>query len=68
MKFFRNLRIFVLFFAVLILVLGFTVLNAPKTVDAARLCCYRVCSLIPPYHCWDECKPCPTLPPLPPGP
>jgi hypothetical protein len=65
MKLFRNLRAFALLFAVLVLVLGFTVLQAPNTANARPLCCYRVCSLIPPYLCWDVCKPCPTLPPGP---
>jgi hypothetical protein len=65
MKLFRKLRVFALLFAVFVLVLGFTVIYAPTT-DAARLCCYRVCMVNPPYWCWDECRPCPTFPP--PGP
>jgi len=64
MKLFRKLRVFALLFAVLALVLGFTVLNAPTTADAARLCCYRVCMVDPPYWCWDECVPCPPGPPI----
>jgi hypothetical protein len=62
MKLFRKLRAFVLLFAILALITGFTVLNAPKTVEAARLCCYHVCTVNPPIVCWDVCKPCPKLP------
>jgi hypothetical protein len=64
MKLFRKLRVFALLFAVLALALGFTVISAPDTADAARLCCYRVCMINPPYWCWDECRPCPTGPPI----
>jgi hypothetical protein len=69
MKLFRKLRVFALLVAVLALVTGFMVLHAPKIADASRCDCWvRVCMLEPPYWCWCECVPCPTLPPGPPGP
>ncbi|MDP3025589.1 MAG: hypothetical protein Q8O10_08655 [candidate division Zixibacteria bacterium] len=62
MRFFRKMRAFALVFAVLTVALGFAMINAPKPADAARLCCYRVCTINPPITCWDECKPCPKFP------
>ncbi len=65
MKLFRNLRVFALLLAVLALVIGFTVLSAPKTVDAKTYDCYcMICMEIPPYWCWCVCCDCgPILPP-----
>ncbi|NIN00232.1 MAG: hypothetical protein GTO24_19795 [candidate division Zixibacteria bacterium] len=65
MKVFRKLKVFALLFAVVALVSGFTVLNAPKTADASGPCdCWcMICMLEPPYWCWCECCPCgPLLP------
>ena len=62
MRFFRKMRAFALVFAVLTLALGFVMLNTPRPVDAARLCCYHVCTVNPPIICWDVCKPCPKFP------
>jgi hypothetical protein len=63
MKVFRKLKVFALLFAVVALVSGFTVLNAPKTADASGPCdCWCMyCMLVPPYHCWCECCECPPL-------
>ena len=67
MKLFRKLRVLALLFAVLALVLGFTVLSAPKTADASSCNCHcMVCMLNPPYLCWDTCCKCPIG--HPPGP
>jgi hypothetical protein len=68
MKLFRKLRVFALLVAVLALVTGFMVLNAPQKADASRPCdcMVRICTLEPPIYCWCECRPCP--PPPPPGP
>lgn len=70
MKLFRKLKVFALLFAMLATVLGFTVLNAPKTADASGPCdCWVMyCMDIPPYYCWCECVPCPPLYPGPPPP
>ncbi len=62
MKAFKKLRVFVLLFAVLALVVGFTVLNAPDTADAGRCCWVLYCTINPPIVCWEECRPCPTFP------
>ena len=60
MKVFRKLRVFALLFAVLAMVLGFTVLNAPKTADARPCDCWVMyCTVNPPFYCWCECVPCP---------
>ncbi len=62
MKFFRKLRVFALLFAVLALVIGFTVLNASNTADASRCDCWCMyCTINPPFYCWCECCPCPPL-------
>lgn len=66
MKVLRRIRAFVLLFAAVAIVFGFAVLYVPGSSDAAELCCYRVCMLVPPYWCWDECVPCPPFPPEPP--
>jgi hypothetical protein len=65
MKIFRNLRVFALLLAVLALVLGFTVLHAPKTAQASGACCYWVCTIEGPPVCWHVCRPCPPYPPPP---
>lgn len=64
MRLFRKLKVFVLLFAVLALVMGFSVLHAPKTADASGPCeCWCMyCMLDPPYLCWCECCECPTFP------
>jgi hypothetical protein len=62
MKFFRKLRVFVLLFAVLALIIGFTVLNPPKTAQASGACCYWVCTIDGPPVCWHVCRPCPKSP------
>jgi hypothetical protein len=70
MKLFRKLRVIVLLVAVLALVTGFIVLNAPQKADASRPSCdcvIWVCTVEPPIHCWSECRPCPP-PPSPPTP
>jgi hypothetical protein len=57
MKFFRKLKVLVLLFAVLALLVGFTVLSAPKTVEA-RLPCTAwcmYCTINPPFYCWCAC-------------
>jgi hypothetical protein len=66
MKLFRKLKVFVLLFAVLALVLGFSVLIAPKTTASTNPCnCHcMICMLNPPYLCWDTCCKCPTGPPI----
>ena len=62
MKLLRKLKIFVLLFAVLALVLGFTTFYTPKTVEASGACCYWVCTIEAPIICWHECRPCPPFP------
>lgn len=62
MKLFRKLKALVLLFAVLALVLGFTVLNAPSTPAATECCLVMYCTVFPPFYCWEECRPCPTFP------
>lgn len=62
MKHFRRLKLIVFFIAVFALALGFSVMTAPKTVDAAKLCCYMYCTVDPPIVCWEMCKPCPKFP------
>ena len=62
MKLFRKLRAFVLLFAILALITGFTVLNLPKTADASGACCYWVCTIEGLPVCWHVCRPCPKLP------
>lgn len=61
----KTLKIFkalVLLFAFIAILAGsFTILSAGQ-VNAARCCWVRVCSELPPYACWDVCKPCPKLP------
>ena len=61
MKVFRKLSVLVLLFAVLMLVMGFTVLSAPRDANAARprLCCVWVCTDEAPYVCWHVCFRCP---------
>jgi hypothetical protein len=59
MKLFRKLRAFALLVAVLALVTGFIVLNAPKTADARLCACMvRICLASNPHICWWECRPC----------
>jgi len=57
MKFFRKLRVLVLLFALLALVIGFTVISTPKPVQAKPACCAwcMICSELPPYNCWCVC-------------
>jgi hypothetical protein len=61
MKLLRQVRVFVLIFAVLALVLGFKVLSSS---DATGLgCCWVLsCTMEPPIVCWEACYPCPRLP------
>lgn len=69
MKLLRKLRVFALLIAVVALVIGFTVLNAPRTAQASTCeCIVRICLVENPRICWCQCVPCPTLPPGPPGP
>lgn len=59
----RRLKAVVLIFAFVVLFIGgFTIVTSDST-EAARCCWVRVCSEIPPYPCWDECRPCPPPPP-----
>ncbi len=56
MKLLRKLRLLVLVFAVLVVVFGFTVLNAPnnaKAINCTAWCMY--CTVEPPIICWCEC-------------
>ena len=64
MNLLRKLKVLVLLFAVLVLILGFKVLNVPKTAEASGpLCYYWVCTIEgPPIYCWHVCRPCPTFP------
>jgi hypothetical protein len=62
MKVFRKLRIFALLFAVLALVLGFAVLNAPGIGEVPHCCWVLYCTIDPPIVCWEECRPCPSFP------
>ncbi len=62
MKIFRRFKLFVLLFAVLALVIGFTGFYAPKVVEASGACCYWVCTIEGPPVCWHVCRPCPPLP------
>jgi hypothetical protein len=62
MKLLRKLKAFVLLFALLALVIGFTVLNTPDTAQASGDCCYWVCTIEGPPVCWHVCRPCPPFP------
>jgi hypothetical protein len=56
MKLFRKLKLLVLIFAVVAMVLGFSVFTAPNTATASKCtawCMY--CMEIPPYWCWCQC-------------
>jgi len=67
MKVFRRIKVFVLLFAVLAMLVGFSVLTTPnsaKAVNCTAWCMY--CMLDPPYWCWCEC--CGWGTPPPPGP
>ena len=62
MRVFRNLKVFALLFAVVALVLGFSVLNAPVTTASGPCDCWCMyCTVNPPIYCWCECCPCPPL-------
>lgn len=65
MKLLRKLTVFALLFAMVAVIMGFTVLSAPKTADAVSCeCSVRVCLVDNPRICWCVCVPCPP----PPGP
>lgn len=40
---------------------GFTAMNSSKA-EANRCCWVMVCTISPPYYCWEMCVTCPTLP------
>ncbi len=62
MKLLRRFKAFVLLFAVLALVIGFSALNGSNTVKASGSCCYWVCTIEGPPVCWHVCRPCPPFP------
>ncbi len=57
MKALRKLKVLVLVFALLAMVLGFTVMYAPNTVEARPPCCAwcMYCTIDLPGYCWCEC-------------
>jgi len=55
----QEVKVSCLFWAVFALALGVTVLTAPRTVDAAKLCCYMVCTLDRAIACWEVSSPDP---------
>jgi hypothetical protein len=62
MRTMKAFKAIVLLFALFaILCGGFTMISASQ-VEAAKCCWVRVCSNLPPYACWDECRPCPRFP------
>jgi len=62
MKKLRALKALVLLFAfIVILAGGFTVTTASK-VEASRCCWVMVCTINPPFVCWEICKTCPKFP------
>ena len=61
----RNLKTVVLIFALAVIFAGAFTIATTTPTSAAKCCWVRVCSEIPPYPCWDECRPCPPLPPPP---
>lgn len=67
MMLFRKFKIFVLLFAVLAMLVGFSMLTTPnsaKAVNCTAWCMY--CTVNPPFYCWCEC--CGWGTPPPPGP
>lgn len=56
--------LFVVFALTIVLAGAFSIVTT-DTATAGRCCWVLVCSDVPPYPCWEECRPCPTLPPLP---
>jgi hypothetical protein len=63
----RKLRALILLFALAVIFAGgFTVMTA-GTADASLWpCCWvMVCPVDGSGPCWEECRPCPLLPPLP---
>lgn len=65
MKAFMKIKALVVILALVVLFAGaFTILST-DTVEAARCCWVRVCTVNPPIYCWDECVPCPPGPPFP---
>ena len=61
----KKVKAMVLFFAFLVIFVGgFTAVSAPP-VESARCCWVMVCTIDPPIICWEECRPCPKVPPGP---
>jgi hypothetical protein len=61
MMFFKKLRASAVIFGVLVLALGFVVLNVSGTVSRTGCCWVLYCTLEPPIVCWEECRPCPEI-------
>jgi len=62
----RKIKAPVLVFALVVLFAGAFTIISTDTVEAKYCCWVRVCTTTPPIVCWDECRPCPPLPPPPP--
>jgi len=59
----RKVKALILLFALVVLFAGAYTIVSTDTATAARCCWVRVCTVDPPIVCWDECRPCPPLPP-----
>jgi hypothetical protein len=58
----RKLKALVLIFAFLVLFAGGFTIMSGGSAEAAQCCWVRVCTVNPPFYCWDICMPCPTFP------
>ncbi len=61
----RKVRGLLVVFALAVLFGGIVGFVSADQATAARCCWVRVCTVNPPIYCWDECRPCPPLPPWP---
>ncbi|MBD3218524.1 MAG: hypothetical protein GF310_09635 [candidate division Zixibacteria bacterium] len=67
MKAMRRIKALALFVAIIALGAVMFTMATPDTASAKPCCWVMVCTTQPPIVCWEECVPCPPLPP-PPGP
>ena len=59
----RRVKTLVLVFALIILFAGAFSIVTTENATAGRCCWVMVCTTEAPIVCWEECRPCPPIPP-----
>lgn len=62
----RNFKALALLFVAAFILAAATAVLTSQPAEAKRCDCWVMyCTIEPPIYCWEECVPCPILPPPP---